>query len=107
MLTQTDPLLMNAFNTVNLAAACILTTTKFAREIGVPEAKWIYARGGAGTKDSVDCKWFAPFLISVLNQTVWNRPNFHSSPAISRSIDAALHVSALDKNEIDMYDFYS
>lgn len=52
----TDPLLMNAFNTVNLAAACILTSTEYARELGIPESKWIYALGGAGTRDSNDCK---------------------------------------------------
>lgn len=46
---------MNAFNTVNLAAACILTTTTFARELGIPESKWIYPLGGAGTSDSSRC----------------------------------------------------
>lgn len=39
--------------------------------------------------------------------TVWERPNFHSSPCISRSIDAALEVSSTSKDEIDCYDFYS
>lgn len=51
-----DPLLMNAFNNINLAAACILTSTQFARELGVPEEKWIHPLGGAGTQDSDDCK---------------------------------------------------
>nr|POE75136.1 hypothetical protein CFP56_63371 [Quercus suber]POE94785.1 hypothetical protein CFP56_17022 [Quercus suber] len=49
-----DPLLMNAFNTVNLAAACIVTSTEYARELGIPESKWVYPLGGAGTKDSSD-----------------------------------------------------
>lgn len=49
---------MNAFNTVNLAAACILTTTEYAKELGIPESKWIYPLGGAGTKDADDCKIF-------------------------------------------------
>ena len=51
-----DPLLMNAFNTVNLAATCILTSTKYARQLGIPESKWIYPLGGAGTSDSANCK---------------------------------------------------
>jgi hypothetical protein len=51
-----DPLLMNAFNNINLAAACILTSVDFARELGVPEEKWIYPIGGAGTRDSDECK---------------------------------------------------
>ncbi|KAL8820102.1 MAG: hypothetical protein Q9191_007585 [Dirinaria sp. TL-2023a] len=51
------PLLMNAFNNVNLAASCILTSVKYARELGIPESKWIYPRGGAGTQDSDNCKY--------------------------------------------------
>jgi hypothetical protein len=53
----TDPLLMNAFNNVNLAAAVLLTSVEFARELGVPESKWIYPLGGAGTRDSYDCEY--------------------------------------------------
>lgn len=56
-----DPLLMNAFNNINLAAACVITSTDFARKLGVPEEKWIYPLGGAGTQDSSDCTRFPPF----------------------------------------------
>ncbi|KAK4541676.1 hypothetical protein LTR36_007820 [Oleoguttula mirabilis] len=55
MICSPYPLLMNAFNTVNLAAACILTSAQHARELGIPEDRWIYALGGAGTRDSNDC----------------------------------------------------
>ena len=47
---------MNAFNNINLAGACILTSVDFARELGVPEEKWIYPLGGAGASDSDECK---------------------------------------------------
>jgi hypothetical protein len=50
-----DPLLMNAFNTVNLSASCVLTSTDYARKLGIPEERWIYPLGGAGTNDSEDC----------------------------------------------------
>jgi hypothetical protein len=73
---------MNAFNTVNLAGAVILTSVSYARELGIAQEKWIYVLGGAGTQDS---------------DNFWQRPNFYSSPAISRTLDA----------DIDMYDFYS
>ncbi|KIW15973.1 hypothetical protein PV08_06023 [Exophiala spinifera] len=86
------PLLMNAFNTVNLAGACILTSTTYAEELGIPKTKWIYALGGAGTQDSTN---------------FWERPNYYSSPSIERSLDSALEVSGLDKSDIDLYDFYS
>jgi len=86
------PLLMNAFNTVNLAAACILTSTEHARELGIPENRWIYPLGGAGTKDSAE---------------FWHRPNFYTSPSISQSLDAATEISGLKREDIDLYDFYS
>ncbi|KAF1840584.1 uncharacterized protein K460DRAFT_421519 [Cucurbitaria berberidis CBS 394.84] len=86
------PLLMNAFNTVNLASALILTSTSFAKSLGIPPSKWIYPLGGAGTKDSDE---------------FWKRPNFYSSPSISRSIDASLQSSGVSKEDIDLFDIYS
>lgn len=86
------PLLMNAFNTVNCAAACIVTTAQHARDLGISPEKLIYPLGGAGTSDSND---------------FWLRPTFWWSPSISRSLDAAFEVSAVQKDEIDLYDFYS
>lgn len=86
------PLLMNAFNTVNLAAAVILTSAGYARELGVPESQFVYPLGGAGTSDAA---------------AFWNRPDYHSSPAISRSLDAALDVSGLAVEDIDIVDIYS
>lgn len=50
-----DPLLMNAFNTVNLGAACIVTSTEYAKQLQIPEAKWIYPLGGAGFKERDLC----------------------------------------------------
>ena len=50
-------MLMNAFNTVNLAAACILTNTEVAKRLGIPESRWVYPLGGAGTADSTDCEF--------------------------------------------------
>jgi len=92
MICYPYPLLMNAFNTVNLSGAVILTSISHARSLSIPESKWIYPLGGAGTSDSAD---------------FWQRPNYHSSPAISASLDTALSVSGLDKSAIDLYDFYS
>jgi hypothetical protein len=92
LLTSIDPLLMNAFNTVNLAAAVLMTSTSNASRLGVPSSKWIYPLGGAGTRDADE---------------FWLRPNFHSSPSISRSIDASLRVSGTRKEDIDIFDIYS
>ncbi|KAI7171894.1 hypothetical protein KC316_g3035 [Hortaea werneckii] len=86
------PMLMNAFNNVNLAAACIVTSAGFARELGVAEESWVYPLGGAGTRDSYD---------------FWERSTFWWSPAISRSLDAGLEVSGIKKEDVDLYDLYS
>ncbi|EMD63029.1 hypothetical protein GGP41_005055 [Bipolaris sorokiniana] len=92
MICYPYPLLMNAFNTVNLAAAIIVTSTSHATRLGVPPSKWIYPLGGAGTRDADE---------------FWQRPNFYSSPSISRSIDASLRVSGTAKEDIDLFDIYS
>ncbi|KAF2831535.1 hypothetical protein CC86DRAFT_402056 [Ophiobolus disseminans] len=92
MICYPYPLLMNAFNTVNLASALILTSTTTAKALGIPSSKWIYPLGAAGTQDSSE---------------FWLRPNFHSSPSISRSIDAALSVSNTTPSELDLIDIYS
>jgi hypothetical protein len=47
---------MNAFNTVNCAAACIITSTENARKLGIPSEKWIYPLGGGGTSDDGECE---------------------------------------------------
>jgi hypothetical protein len=48
---------MNAFNTINLAGACLLTSAEYAKELGIPESRWIYPLGGAGTRDSYECRF--------------------------------------------------
>ncbi|KAL2872288.1 uncharacterized protein BJX67DRAFT_2031 [Aspergillus lucknowensis] len=92
MICSPYPLLMNAFNTVNLSAACIITTTTFAGELGIPESKRIYPLGGAGTSDAA---------------RFWERPNFHHSRSLSQSLDAALKASNVCTEDIDLFDFYS
>ncbi|MCJ1276724.1 hypothetical protein MMC21_004531 [Puttea exsequens] len=92
MICSPYPLLMNAFNSVNLAASCVLTSAEYAAHIGIPQSKWTYPLGGAGTSDA---------------NAFWHRPNFYSSPALSRSLDAGLGISKLDKADIQLYDFYS
>ena len=92
MINTPYTMLMCAFNKVNIAGACIITSDEYAKELGVDQSKWIYVRGGAGTAES---------------EEFYLRTGFHSSPAISQSIDAALQVSEVPKDQIDLYDFYS
>ncbi|GAB0145405.1 erg10, acetyl-CoA C-acetyltransferase [Epichloe bromicola] len=92
MICDPYPLLMNAFNGVNLSAACILTSAENAEELGISKDKWIHVLGGAGTQEKDD---------------FWKRRHLHQSEAIGKSIDAALDVSGLSAFDIDCYDFYS
>jgi hypothetical protein len=46
---------MNAFNNVNLAGACLLTSTDYAERLGIDKNRWIYLLGGAGTQDHPEC----------------------------------------------------
>lgn len=92
MICTPYPLLMNAFNTVNLAGAVILTSVSHATSLGIAPSQWVYALGGAGTSDA---------------SLFWQRPNFHSSPSISRSLRAALDVSETPVADLDLIDIYS
>lgn len=92
MICYPYPLLMNAFNTVNLAAAVILTSTSVAKRLSIPESRWVYPLGGAGTSDASE---------------FWHRPNFHTSPSIERSLSTALSVSETSVAELDLIDIYS
>lgn len=51
---------MNAFNTVNLAAAVIVTSVEMATKLGVPKEKWVYPLGGAGKKEKERCEYPGP-----------------------------------------------
>lgn len=84
--------LMCAFNQVNIASACFITSTSFAKQLGIPQSKWIYVKGGAGIAES---------------EEFYLRSSYDHSPAINQSIDAALKVAKVSKDEIDLYDFYS
>jgi hypothetical protein len=101
---------MNAFNTVNMAAACIVTSTQIARALGIPEEAWIYPVGGAGRDDNEECvssTYPGRMALFAHPHLVWKRPNYYSSRSLSQSLDAALHDSRLLKGDIDLFDFYS
>ena len=57
-----DPLLMNAFNGVNLGGAVVITTATKAKALGIPESKWVYIYGAAGTQDSGNSEYHVILL---------------------------------------------
>lgn len=38
---------------------------------------------------------------------VWLRSNYYSSPALSKTIDTAISMAGVEKNQIDVLDIYS
>ncbi|KAF1359408.1 hypothetical protein EJ07DRAFT_119304 [Lizonia empirigonia] len=92
MICYPYPLLMNAFNTVNLASAILLTSASIATSLSIPPPSWIYPLGGAGTSSAPD---------------FWRRSNLHSSPSMSRTLRAALRVSNTTSADLDLIDIYS
>ena len=83
---------MNSILDVNQGAALLLTSTATARELGIPEDRWIYLRGAG---DAHDHWWFL------------DRIDYRSSPAIRRAGRSALEQAGIGIDEIDFLDLYS
>jgi acetyl-CoA C-acetyltransferase len=86
------PKLMNAIMEVDQSAAVIVASEAKARELGVPEDKWVYLHGCADAAD------------------LWHpldRQNFHSSPAMRRTGQKALEMAGVGLDQIDLIDLYS
>lgn len=83
---------MNSVIQVDQSAAVIMTNVKTARELGIPESKWVYLHGGAEAND------------------IWNvseRVNYHSSPAIRTMGQKALAQTGKTVGDMDAFDLYS
>ena len=83
--------LLNAVIEVDMSAAVVMMSVAKARELGIPEAKWVFLHGCADAND------------------IWNvseRVNFYSSPAIreiGRRSFAMAGKSVADLSFIDLY----
>jgi acetyl-CoA C-acetyltransferase len=83
---------LNAVINVDQAAAVVMTTTKVARELGVPEDRWVYLHGGQDAHDI----WY-----------VSQRPDFSESPAIRACVEDALDQAGIGVEDVDLFDLYS
>ncbi len=86
------PKLMNAIIETDQAAALIMTGSRTARELGIPEDRWVYLRGCGDATD----KWF-----------VSERINYHSAPAIRAATQRALGMAGIGVDDVAMFDLYS
>ncbi len=83
---------LNAVIEVDMAAAVVMTSVAKARELGIPEGKWVFLHGCGDAAD------------------IWNvseRVNFHSSPAIRAVGRKSLAMADLDIGDVSFIDLYS
>jgi acetyl-CoA C-acetyltransferase len=86
------PKLMNAIMEVDQSAAVIMTGSDTARELGIPEDRWVYVHGCG---DAIE-KWF-----------VSERVNYHKSPAIRAATQRALGAAGIGAEDVSAFDIYS
>lgn len=83
---------MNSIIRVDQAAAVVMMSVQKARELGIPEDRWVYLHGCGDANDL----WY-----------VSDRVNYHSSPAIRTIGQKALAMAGATIDEIDYLDLYS
>ena len=82
---------MVAQDVVNQAAAVVVTSVGAARELGIPESKWVYLKGYADVDDHM----------------VLKRPNLAQSNAQNLAVRHALQAAGVDIADVKYLDFYS
>lgn len=83
---------MNAHIRVDQGAALMMMSVAKAKQLGVPEAKWVYLHGCGDANDH----WY-----------VTHRANLYSSPAIAAIGRAALAMAGIGIGEVAHIDLYS
>jgi len=84
---------MNAVIETDQGAAALLMSAAAARELGVPEDRWVHWWGGAHGYETV---WYPS-----------ERPDFARCPALRDTVRATLAEAATSLDEIAAFDFYS
>ncbi len=86
------PKYLNAIMEVDQSAGVLIASVKKARELGVPEDKWVFLHGCADASD------------------LWHpidRQNFHSSPAMELTGKRAFEMARITVDDLDFIDLYS
>ncbi|MAE95647.1 MAG: acetyl-CoA acetyltransferase [Deltaproteobacteria bacterium] len=84
---------LNAVLETDQAAGLLMLSTEAARELGIPEERWIHWWGGAEAKEEA---WWAS-----------ERPDFANCPAMPDSTRGALDNAGISMDGVDLIDFYS
>src|SRR5665213_3185655 len=86
------PKYLNAIMQVDQAAGVLIASVKKARELGVPEDRWVFLHGCADAADL----WFP-----------LERQNYHSSPAMRLTGARALEMAGIGMADLDFIDLSS
>lgn len=92
MVSYPYPKYLNAIMQVDQGAGVLIASVKKARELGVPEDRWVYLHGCADAHDI----WH-----------VLERQDFHSSPAMRWTGQRALEMAGIGLADVAMFDLYS
>jgi len=84
--------LMNSNAFIDQSSAIIMTSVAKARELGIPESKWVYLHGCADANDH----WYLS-----------DRINYHSSPAMRTVAAETLAMADCRLDDIGAFDLYS
>jgi acetyl-CoA C-acetyltransferase len=84
--------LMNSNAFIDQSSAVILTSAAKARELGIPENRWVHLHGTADAYDH----WF-----------ISDRKNFHSSPAMRTVARETFEMAGTSIDKMDFIDLYS
>ena len=82
------PRRMVARDQANQGAAVLMTSVRKARELGVPEDRWVYLWGGADVKE----------------RTPVQRQDLSKSPASTAAVRRAMEVAGVSLADIDVFD---
>ena len=92
MISFPYPKYLNAIMEVDQSAGVIIASVRKARELGVPEEKWVFLHGCADASDL----WYPS-----------DRQDFHSSPAMRLTGKRALEMARIGLEDLDFIDLYS
>lgn len=86
------PKYLNAIMEVDQSAAVLIASVRKARELGVPEDRWVFLHGCADASDL----WYP-----------LERQDYHSSPALVLTGERALEMAGITLDDLGVIDLYS
>lgn len=85
------PKYLVARDQVNQAAAVLMTSVETARQLGIPEEKWVFLQGQADLREA----------------DLFQRADLGEAPSAPAAVNHALDVAETSLDDIDFFDFYS